>query len=68
MPARYACVFDGKGAERCDFGVKIDVHQVMLPKRLKTYPPEFDDEGTDYKKWVRRDAMVSLLSSLRGTE
>jgi hypothetical protein len=51
--------------EPCDYGIKIDTHQVTLPKRLKTYPTEPADAGTSGKKWVRQSALISVLVALR---
>ena len=66
MPSRSVCMFDGKPPnERCDYGIKVDTYQVKLPRTPRTYPLERDDESANNKKWVRRDAPISLLDALR---
>ncbi len=66
MPVQYVCVFDGKDAqEQCDYGVKVNTHQVKLPKAVKTHPLEPDDESTSDRKWVKRNVLISVLEALR---
>lgn len=64
MPVEYECIFDGKVAERCDYGVKFNIYQVNLPGVLKTYPQEDSECGHPYWKWVRRTQVEAFLSEL----
>ena len=57
----YACVF---GSE-CDWGVIVNPEQIILPASIETYPSGRADATTNYKKWVRRDAIVSYLEQMK---
>lgn len=62
MPIDYECVFDGKEIrEQCDSGVKVNPEQIRLPEGMRTYPPGDADAVTNYNKWVRKVAFLSLL-------
>jgi hypothetical protein len=62
MPAGYNCVFDGKEpAEQCDYSIQLNPEQIILPKRIRTFPEGPTDAVTNYKKWVRRGHLVSFL-------
>ncbi|MGO9095269.1 MAG: hypothetical protein ACLQGV_08600 [Bryobacteraceae bacterium] len=69
MPIEYVCVFDGnEPKEQCGSGVKVNVYQVRLPKTLKTYPPEPDDESVSDRKWVKAKALMSLMETYCNAE
>jgi hypothetical protein len=37
LNVEYECVFDGEDIEsRCDYGVRVNVHQVILPRNIRT--------------------------------
>jgi len=65
METSYECVFDGKQiAEHCDYAVRVCTDYITLPKSLATFPRM--TEGTPFGcRWVRKDAFVSLLATLR---
>lgn len=64
----YGCVFDGKHVdERCDYGIEISTEQVLLPKRIKTFPSGGRGGGGEHY-WVRRDGFLKFLDSLRSTK
>ena len=66
MPIEYGCVFDGEQiSQKCDYGIKINTFQVILPESMRTFPPESDDEPTRDKKWVRREELTSFLQRVR---
>ena len=67
MEMSYECVFHGKkNAEPCDYGVRICTDYIVLPKSLPTFPPL--TEVTDFGcRWVRKEAFISVLESLRET-
>jgi len=65
MEIGYACVFDGKEVnQRCDYGIRINPYQVVLPKKIKTFPA-LPEEGDLSKKWVRKDRLLSHMETLR---
>jgi len=65
MPVEYACVFDGKEIrEQCDYGVKLNPKQVVLPKDIRTFPAGAPTSVTNYNQWVRKDALVALLKQV----
>lgn len=60
MPVEYVCAFRGKTiSERCDYGIRINTHQVILPRGVKTYPSDLI-ESSD-RRWVRKAALIPLL-------
>jgi hypothetical protein len=64
LPVRYVCVFDGQEIkQRCDYGIKVNTHQVLLPDRIRVFPPESDDAPDSDKKWIRKAALISLLQT-----
>jgi hypothetical protein len=63
MPIEYVCVFEGKEpSEQCADAIKVNAHQVRLPRALRTYPaePAADLSGSD-EKWVKKEALLSAL-------
>jgi len=69
MPVGYECVFDGKEIkEHCDYSVQLNTSQIILPSMIKTFPNKSADAITNYKKWVRRDDMVSLVRGFSSFE
>ncbi|MFZ0818816.1 MAG: hypothetical protein WAM91_02020 [Candidatus Acidiferrales bacterium] len=66
MEGSYECVFDGKEiSEKCDYGIKINTYQVILPKKIKTFPaPPEEGESSD-SKWVRKKPFLEYLDTLR---
>ena len=62
----YACVFGGtEASQTCDYGVVLNPDQVILPDIIKTYPSGEADATTNYKKWVRRDEIISVLEQMK---
>ena len=62
MPIEYVCVFDGKDtAQQCDYAVKLNPEQVIVPASVKAFPRGEAGPITNYEKWVRRDELVALL-------
>lgn len=65
MSIEYACVFDGKEIpEQCDYGIKLNPEQIVLPNKIKTFPPGDTDAVTNYHKWVRKKSLLPLLEQL----
>lgn len=65
MPVEYECIFDGGLGEDCDYGVRFNIYQVILPEILKTYPKEEDNCSHPYRKWVHRTQVEAFLNELR---
>ena len=62
MPIEYACVFEGKDvAQQCDYAVKLNPEQVILPATIKAFPRGEAGTLTNYEKWVRRKELVAFL-------
>jgi len=65
LPVEYNCVFDGKEiAQHCDYGVKVNTYQVVLPKGLRTYPSATIGSFSENTRWVRKETFISLLLKL----
>lgn len=65
MPVQYTCDFDGKDiAQRCDYGIKFNSHQVILPDKIKTFPLNSTEASSSNDRWVRKTALISFLKSL----
>jgi hypothetical protein len=65
MPVEYMCVFENdEPNEKCDYGIRLNPEQVLLPRTLKTFPRGPASAVTNYKKWVRRSHMVSMLKQI----
>jgi hypothetical protein len=61
----YACVFDGQGIpQQCDYGVKLNPEQVVLPRNIKTFPPGDAGAIPNHKKWVRRELLLDELKRI----
>jgi len=67
MSVEDICIFDGKD-EGCDDGVKVNTYQIILPKKLKTFPVDSDDVNRDDERWVRKSVLISFLRSLSKRE
>ena len=64
MPIKYVCLFEGEEpARQCDDAVKVNPEQIGLPHGIRTYPAGDADATTNYSKWVRKDAFLSLLET-----
>jgi hypothetical protein len=62
LDVEYVCVFDGaKISQQCDYGIKLNPDQVVLPSNVNTFPSGEAGAITNYKKWVRRNTLISLL-------
>src|SRR5215467_9499730 len=60
----YECVFDGKEiAQQCDYGVRVNTHQVMLPKTIKTFPSSTKGAFSEETNWVRKSVFVVYLKA-----
>ncbi len=65
MESSYECVFDGREiAEQCDYGVRVCTDYIVLPKSLPTFPP-MTEETPFGCRWVRKEAFISVLGTLR---
>jgi hypothetical protein len=65
MESSYQCVFDGKEIhQQCDDGVRVCTDYITLPKSLPVFPPMTEDMPFGCR-WVRRNAFLSELDSLR---
>ena len=65
MQSEYECVFDGKEiAQQCDYGVRLNTRQVMLPKSIKTFPSSTKGASSDDTNWVRKNVFVAYLEKL----
>ena len=66
MPIEYACVFDGKEiSQHCDYAIKLNPEQIILPASIKTFPHEDVGAITNYEKWVRRDGFLDFLRLMK---
>jgi hypothetical protein len=64
MKTDYECVFDGKDtSQQCDYGVSICTDYIILPKSIRTYPPETENVPFGCR-WVRRTVFISQLKEL----
>jgi hypothetical protein len=61
MQVQRVCVFDKDAGPSCDDGV---TREITLPKDVKTYAPEPNDATNAGVRWVRRDALISVLREL----
>jgi hypothetical protein len=62
MEGSYECVFDGSVPEQsCDYGVRVCTDYIVLPKGIRTFPPEKTDPPFGCL-WVRKSKFMSLLS------
>ena len=67
MPIEYDCVFDGRGiAQQYDYGIKVNTHQVVLPKNMKTFSASTRGSFSEDTKWVRRTVFIAYLQKLTG--
>jgi len=65
LPIEYDCVFDGKEiAQQCDYGMKVNIHQVVLPQSLKTYPSSTKGSFSEDTRWVRKTAFLSFMQTI----
>ena len=65
MLIEYACIFDGQMSDRaCDYGVRLNPEQIVLPKALVAFPKSKATAETNYRRWVRRDDLVEILNAL----
>jgi hypothetical protein len=65
LPSSYECVFNGKAiAEQCDYSVKLNPEQIILPPGVKEFPPGEAGPLTNYCKWVRKSVFIGLLEAL----
>jgi len=65
MPVRFECVFEK--AQQCDYGVKLNTRQVILPKELNQFHEEFDESGDSARRFVKRKSMEAFLRKLEST-
>jgi hypothetical protein len=66
MESGYACVFDGKEiSEKCDYGIKLDTYQVVLPESIRTFPLSCEEGEFSDSKWVRKKPFLAYLASLQ---
>ena len=66
MPVGFECLFDGKGTDKCDYGIQLNIKQVIVPSALKTFPEESNTTLLSDKKWVKRTALETSLENLTG--
>lgn len=68
-PSGYECVFDGKViTEQCDYSVKLNPEQIILPQGVEDFPPGDAGPLTNYCKWVRKSVFIGLLEKLEQTK
>lgn len=65
MPVSFECIFEKPSHQTCQYAVKFNINQVILPKKLKTFPEEKNDEVLD-AKYVKRTAIEPVLEVLKG--
>ncbi len=66
MESGYACVFDGKEiSERCDYGIRLNTYQVILPKQIKTFPVPSEEGQSSDSKWVRKKSLLAYLETMQ---
>jgi hypothetical protein len=65
LPSGYECVFDGKEiSEQCDYSVKLNTEQIVLPSGVEQFPLGRAGPLTNYCKWVRKSVFIGLLERL----
>ena len=65
IPIKYDCVFDGKEiTQQCDYGMKLNTNQVILPKKIKTYPSSTKGSFSEDTKWVRKTVFIAYLQTI----
>lgn len=65
LPVKFDCVFDGKEiAQQCDYGIRINTFQLVLPKSMKTYPSSTRGSFSEETKWVRKTVFLAFLQKL----
>lgn len=65
LPVKYDCVFDGKEiAQQCDYGIRVNTFQLILPKSVKTYPSSTRGSFSEDTKWVRKTVFIAYLKKL----
>jgi len=65
MESGYECIFEDNKGTPCDDAIRLYPEQILLPKKLKTYPG--DDVDTLHPmnpRWVHRSHMTDYLSDL----
>ncbi len=66
MEIGYECVFDGKEInQQCDDGIRLNTFQVVLPKKIKTFPAPPETGGSSDTRWVRKSRFISYMEMLR---
>ena len=66
MSVNYICIFDGKNiSDQCDYGVKFNSSQVILPKTIRTFPSKGVDLENPDNKWLRKNSMLKYILSLK---
>jgi hypothetical protein len=66
MEIGYECIFDGKEInQQCDDGIKLNTFQVVLPKKIKTFPAPPEAGSSSDTKWVRKSRLSSYMEMLR---
>ncbi len=66
MESGYVCVLDGKEtSEMCDYGIQFNTYQVVVPKKIKTFPVPLEDGKLSDSKWVRKKPFLDYLETLR---
>jgi hypothetical protein len=65
MLIEYACIFEGRiASDSCDYGVKLNPEQIILPARLKAFPKSEATAETNYYRWVLKSELETYLSRL----
>ena len=67
MPVSFECVFEKPSHQTCQYAVKFNINQVILPKKLNTFPEEKDDEVLSVK-YVKRTTIEPILEALKGNQ
>src|SRR5205823_12606668 len=62
LSIEYTCAFDGETiAEQCDDGITLNIHQVILPHKIKKFSVATLDEREGNHRWVRKKALLALI-------
>ena len=65
MPVSFECVFEEPSYDNCQYAVKFNISQVILPNKLKTFPKEDADSKILNVKYVKRKTLEPILEALR---
>jgi hypothetical protein len=65
LPSGYECVFDGGDlAQQCDDSIQLNPNQIVLPENIGKFPVGDAGPITNYRIWVHKRDLTSLLVTL----